>query len=145
MKAYLGRRYRLSASHRLFCASLSEAENQKVYGKCAHPHGHGHNYTLEIVVGGEIDEATGMVCDLTELDGLVEREVLEPFDHQNLNTLESFRERVPTTENLLLEIRKRLERALPRRLSLAVRVEETSKNFFEYWDEGSEKLPARDV
>ena len=143
MKAYLGRRYRLSASHRLFCASLSEAENQRVYGKCANPHGHGHNYTVEVMVGGEIDEATGMVCDLAELDGLVEREVLEPFDHQNLNTLESFRERVPTTENLLLEIRKRLERALPRRLTLAVRVEETSNNFFEYWDEDSEKRSSK--
>ncbi|MGD0369902.1 MAG: 6-carboxytetrahydropterin synthase, partial [Acidobacteriaceae bacterium] len=91
MRAYLGRRYRLSASHRLFCATLSEAENQRVYGKCANPHGHGHNYTVEVTVGGEIDGATGMVCDLAELDGLVGREVLEPFDHQNLNTLESFR------------------------------------------------------
>jgi len=139
MRAYLGRRYRLSASHRLYTEALNEAENQNVYGKCANPHGHGHNYTVEVSVGGEIDGATGMVCDLAELDGLVGREVLEPFDHQNLNTLESFRERVPTTENLLLEIRKRLERALPRRLTLAVRVEETSNNFFEYWDEGSGK------
>jgi 6-pyruvoyltetrahydropterin/6-carboxytetrahydropterin synthase len=139
MKGYLGRRYRLSASHQLFCGSLSEAENRKVYGKCANPHGHGHNYTVEVVVGGDIDGTTGMVVDLVELDGLVGREVLEPFDHQNLNTLESFRAAVPTTENLLLEIRKRLERALPRRLTLAVRVEETSNNFFEYWEEGSER------
>ena len=138
MKGYLGRRYRLSASHRLFCGSLSEAENRKVYGKCANPHGHGHDYTVEVAVGGDIDGTTGMVVDLVELDGLVGREVLEPFDHQNLNTLESFRAAVPTTENLLLEIRKRLERALPRRLTLAVRVEETSNNFFEYWEEGSE-------
>jgi 6-pyruvoyltetrahydropterin/6-carboxytetrahydropterin synthase len=145
MKAYLGRRYRLSASHRLSCASLSEAENRKVYGKCANPHGHGHNYTVEVSVGGEIDGATGMVCDLAELDGLVGREVLEPFDHQNLNTLESFRAAVPTTENLLLEIRKRLERALPRRLTLSVGVEETSNNFFEYWDEDSEKRLAKGV
>jgi 6-pyruvoyltetrahydropterin/6-carboxytetrahydropterin synthase len=145
MKAYLGRRYRLSASHRLFCASLSEAENQKVYGKCANPHGHGHNYTVEVVVGGEIDGTTGMVCDLAELDGLVVREVLERFDHQNLNMLESFRAAVPTTENLLLEIRKRLGRALPRRLTLAVRVEETSNNFFEYWEEDSGKLLAKGV
>ena len=83
--------------------------------------------------------ATGMVCDLVELDGLVGREVLEPFDHQNLNTLESFRGAVPTTENLLLEIQKRLAKALPQRLTLAVRVEETSNNFFEYWEESSEK------
>jgi 6-pyruvoyltetrahydropterin/6-carboxytetrahydropterin synthase len=79
MKAYLGRRYKFSASHRLFCASLSEAENQRVYGKCANPHGHGHNYTVEVMVGGELNPVTGMVCDLTELDGTVGREVLEPF------------------------------------------------------------------
>ncbi len=135
MRAYLGRRYRLSASHRLFCESLSEAENRNVYGKCANPHGHGHNYTVEMIVGGEIDKATGMVLDLQQLDGCVNREVLEPFDHQNLNTLECFREVVPTTENLVMEIRKRLQKALPRKLALTVRVEETSNNFFEYWEE----------
>ena len=138
MKAYLGRRYRLSASHRLFCESLSEAENQKVYGKCANPHGHGHNYTVEVKVGGEIDEATGMVVDLGELDRCIRREVLEPFDHSNLNTLETFRGLVPTTENLLIEIQKRLRKALPETLTLEVRVEETSNNFFEYREESSE-------
>lgn len=132
MRAYLGRRYRLSASHRLFCASLSEAENRSVYGKCANPHGHGHNYTVEVVVGGEIDRETGMVFDLGRLDGSVCREVVEPFDHQNLNTLECFRDVVPTTENLVIEIRRRLEKALPQRLIVQVRVEETSNNFFEY-------------
>jgi len=131
MKAYLGRRYRLSASHRLFCASLSDAENQRVYGKCANPHGHGHNYTVEVLVGGELDPVTGMVTDLVELDACVGREVLEPFDLQNLNTLEGFRESVPTTENFILEIERRLRRALPEKLSLTVRVEETSNNAFE--------------
>ena len=131
MRAYLGRRYGFSASHRLFCASLSEAENQRVYGKCANPFGHGHNYTVEVVVGGELNPVTGMVCDLTELDGTVRREVLEPFDHQNLNTLGAFRDRVPTTENLLLEIERRLRRALPEKTTLTVRVEETANNFFE--------------
>lgn len=132
MKASLGRRYRLSASHRLHTEALSEAENREVYGKCANPHGHGHNYTVEVVVGGEIDAATGMVCDLVELDGCVGREVLEPFDHQNLNTLEAFRNRVPTTENLCIEVERRLRKALRPELSLRVRVEETGKNFFEY-------------
>jgi len=131
MKAYLGRRYRLSASHRLFCASLSEAENRRVYGKCANPHGHGHNYIVEVVVGGEMDPVTAMVTDLVELDACVGREVLEPFDQQNLNMLEAFREAVPTTENFILEIERRLRRALPERLSLTVRVEETSNNAFE--------------
>lgn len=135
MRAYLGRRYRLSASHRLISESLSEAENQNVYGKCANPHGHGHNYTVEVTVGGEIDKTTGMVVDLRQLDGCVNREVLEPFDHQNLNTVECFREQVPTTENLVIEIRTRLQKALPQKLTLTVRVEETSNNFFEYWEE----------
>ena len=138
MRAHLGRRYRLSASHRLFSESLSDAENQNVYGKCANPYGHGHNYTVEVTVGGEIDRVTGMVMDLTQLDGCVKREVLEPFDRQNLNTLECFREVVPTTENLVLEIRKRLETALAGKFVLHVRVEETSNNFFEYWEEGSQ-------
>jgi GTP cyclohydrolase I len=101
VRAHLGRRYRLSASHRLFSESLSDAENQNVYGKCANPYGHGHNYTVEVTVGGEIDRVTGMVMDLTQLDGCVKREVLEPFDRQNLSTLECFREVVPTTENVL--------------------------------------------
>jgi len=131
MRAYLGRRYRLSASHRLHTAALTDAENLEVYGKCANPHGHGHNYTVEVLVGGEIDAATGMVCDLAELDGCVAREVLEPFDHQNLNTVEAFWNRVPTTENLCMEIEERLRRALRGDLSLKVRVEETGKNFFE--------------
>lgn len=132
MKAHLGRRYRLSASHRLHSGRLSEEENGAVYGKCANPHGHGHNYTVEVLVGGEIDAVTGMVIDLVELDGCVQREVLEPFDHENLNTLEAFANRVPTTENLCIEIEQRLRRALRPELSLAVRVEETSNNFFEY-------------
>jgi 6-pyruvoyltetrahydropterin/6-carboxytetrahydropterin synthase len=132
LKAYLGRRYRLSASHRLHTERLSEAENRSVYGKCANPHGHGHNYTVEVLVGGEINAATGMICDLTELDGWVSREVLEPFDHQNLNMLEPFENRVPTTENLCIEIERRLRTALRADLALTVRVEETSNNFFEY-------------
>ena len=132
MKAYLGRRYGLSASHRLSSPGLTEAENRAVYGKCANPHGHGHNYVVEVVVGGAVDAVTGMVCDLVELDATVGREVLEPFDHQNLNTLEPFLDRVPTTENLCIEIARRLRRALRPELSLRVRVEETANNFFEY-------------
>jgi 6-pyruvoyltetrahydropterin/6-carboxytetrahydropterin synthase len=134
MRAHLGRRYRLSASHRLHTERLSEQENHAVYGKCANPYGHGHNYTVEVLVGGEIDTATGMVMDLAELDGCMSREVLEPFDQQNLNTLREFENRVPTTENLCIEIERRLRGALRPEVSLVVRVEETSNNFFEYRD-----------
>jgi 6-pyruvoyltetrahydropterin/6-carboxytetrahydropterin synthase len=93
---------------------------------------------VEVVVGGEMDPVTGMVTDLVELDRTVEREVLDPFDRQNLNTLECFREVVPTTENSILEIERRLRRALPSRLSLSVRVEETSNNAFETVGRGLE-------
>lgn len=132
MRAYLGRKYRFSAAHRLCSERLSEAENRATYGKCANPHGHGHNYVLEVIVGGEIDGATGMVCDLTELDECVQHEILEPFDRENLNTLDAFVDRVPTTENLCIEIQRRLRRALRADLSLGVRIEETSNNFFEF-------------
>lgn len=132
MKAYLGRKYRFSASHRLCSERLSDAENHATYGKCANPHGHGHNYVLEVLVGGELDASMGMVCNLAEVDGCVQREILEPFDRENLNTLDAFRNLVPTTENLCMEIQRRLRRAIRPELSLAVRIEETSNNFFEY-------------
>src|SRR5215469_9234078 len=100
MKAHLTRRYIFSASHRLHTDALSEAQNADVYGKCNNPHGHGHNYALEVTVSGPVDEATGMVCNLVDLDDAVRREVLERFDHQNLNVLQDFATVVPTTENL---------------------------------------------
>ena len=132
MKAYLTRRYRFSASHRLHSDAMSEAENQRTYGKCNNPHGHGHNYALEVTVGGPVDEKTGMGCDLGELDGFVEREVLEPLDHTNLNTLERFQGVVPTTENLCVEIYGALERGFRAARVEKVRLEETMLNSFEY-------------
>ena len=92
MRAYLGRRYRFSASHRLHSDAFTDAENQAIYGKCNNPYGHGHNYTIEVVVGGNVDPATGMVCDLVELDSCVQNEILDRFDHTNLNTQAFFPE-----------------------------------------------------
>src|ERR1035441_10763180 len=100
MKVYLTRRYLFSASHRLHCDGLSEPENQATYGKCNNPHGHGHNYALEVTVSGQVDPETGMICNLSDLDGSVQREVLERFDHENLNCRSEFDGLVPTTENL---------------------------------------------
>ena len=80
MKAHLTRRYLFSASHRLHSAEMSAEENLATYGKCNNPHGHGHNYTLEVTVSGPVDPATGMVCNLVDLDGFVEREVLSRYD-----------------------------------------------------------------
>lgn len=132
MRAYFGRRYRLSASHRLHCDAMSDQENRVVYGKCNNPHGHGHNYVVEVIVGGEVDGATGMVCNLVRLDDCVTKEILERFDQTNLNSYEGFREVVPTTENFNIEVYRLLKSAFSDAELVSVRVEETAKNSFEY-------------
>ena len=132
LKIELGRRYRFSASHRLHSVELSEEENRRVYGKCNNPHGHGHNYVVEVRVSGNVDPATGMIANLADLDGFVEREVIEPLDHKLLNEeVAAFRGHVPTTENLCKEIFQRLK-PFPKAKLESVRVEETSNNAFEY-------------
>ncbi|HXW89738.1 MAG TPA: 6-carboxytetrahydropterin synthase [Terriglobales bacterium] len=132
MKAYLTRRYRFSAAHRLHSDQMSAAENAVVYGKCNNPHGHGHNYMLEVTVSGSVDGASGMVCNLADLDGFVEQEILERFDHQNLNTLPEFQRAVPTTENLCIAAYQILERGFRHAHLEKVRFEETMMNSFEY-------------
>jgi len=131
MKAYLGRRYLVSASHRLHTDELSAEENRAAYGKCNNPHGHGHNYVVEVLVGGKVDAATGMVVDLVALDRTVRERILNRFDHANLNLDPLFRDRVPTTENFSKAIFSLLGDALPQVELDHVRVEETENNFFE--------------
>jgi 6-pyruvoyltetrahydropterin/6-carboxytetrahydropterin synthase len=131
MKAHLTRRYRFSASHRLHSDAMSDAENAATYGKCNNPHGHGHNYALEVTVSGQVDE-NGMVCNLVDLDGFVEREILDRFDVQNLNTLPEFAEWVPTTENLSIAVYDILQRGFRLAHLERVRFEETLMNSFEY-------------
>ena len=132
MTVYFGRRYRFCASHRLFCPEWDELRNLEMFGKCANPHGHGHNYTVEVLVGGRVDAVTGMVFDMVALDRYVTDTVLEPFDHSNLNRLPSFAGRVPTSENVCIEIFDRLQRVLPAGVLRQVRLEETVNNFFIY-------------
>ena len=132
MKAHLTRRYMFSASHRLHNEEMSPQENVATYGKCNNPYGHGHNYALEITVSGPVDETTGMVCNLTDLDGFVEREILERFDQQNLNVLPEFARDVPTTENLCTAIYDILRRGFRHAHLEKVRMEETMMNSFEY-------------
>ena len=132
MKAYLTRRYRFSASHRLHSDAMSDAENRATYGKCNNPHGHGHNYILEVTVSGLVDEGTGMVCNLVDMDGFVEREILARFDLENLNLREEFSKVVPTTENLSTAIFEILQRGFRQAHLEKVRMEETMLNSFEY-------------
>ena len=131
-RVYFGRRYMLSASHRLHSDALSPQQNRAVYGKCNNPHGHGHNYTVEVLIGGAVDPETGMVVDLKQLDSVVRTRVLDRFDHTNLNLDPLFANRVPTTENLCRAVFELVDgTTAPARL-VQVRVEETENNFFEY-------------
>src|ERR1700757_3343048 len=132
MKAYLTRRYWFAASHRLHCEGMTAEENQEVYGKCNNPWGHGHNYQLEVTVSGPVDAKTGMVCNPVDLNGFVEKEIVERFGHQNLNTLPEFTNEVPTTENLCVAIYEILRRGFRHAHLEKVRMEETMMNSFAY-------------
>ena len=132
MIAHLTRRYLFSASHRLNNPDMSTEENLRTYGKCNNPHGHGHNYALEGTVSGPVEQSTGMVCNLADLDGFVEREVLSRYNLENLNTLKEFAQTVPTTENLCIEIFEILQRGFDKAHLERVRIEETMLNSFEY-------------
>ena len=132
MKVYLTRRYGFSASHRLHSAALSAEENRATYGKCNNPFGHGHNYFIEVTVSGPVDPMTGMVCNLADLDGWVRENILERYDHQDLNHLTEFAQKVPTTENLCVEIYQLLHRGFTHAHLDKVRIEETMMNSFEY-------------
>jgi 6-pyruvoyltetrahydropterin/6-carboxytetrahydropterin synthase len=132
VKVELGRRYRFSASHRLHTVHLSEEENSRVFGKCSNPHGHGHNYVVEVSISGDVDPATGMIANLADLDAFVQHQVLDEFDHKSLNEdVPAFRDQVPTTENVCIEIFQRLK-SFPKAKLERIRIEETGKNSFEY-------------
>ena len=132
------RRYAFSASHRLHAPGLPEVENQRLYGKCNNPHGHGHNYVLDVSVSGPVDSRSGRAVDPAALDRLVREHVLPEFDHKNLNEqVPAFGPLVPTTENLGLLIHRRLkqnwESVFPAgwpRLE-KIRIAETERNIFE--------------
>ena len=135
---HVTRRYHFCASHRLRSPQLSEEDNWRTYGKCDHPYGHGHNYTVEVRALGPLDGQTGRALDPALLDQLVGEEVLLPFDHRNLNTeVDSFHGMVPTSENLGVEICRRLKqnwgRVFPGEWPKLerVRIEETPRNIFE--------------
>jgi 6-pyruvoyltetrahydropterin/6-carboxytetrahydropterin synthase len=133
----LARRYRFPAAHVLSHPSLSSEENERVYGKCANPAGHGHDYGLEIAVTGEVDPVSGQVFDREVLDSLVRERVLDRFGHRLLNDDPAFVDRVPTAENIALVVEALLADEIARRpgARLArVRVEETRKNAFETGD-----------
>lgn len=132
---FLTRQYHLCAAHRLHSIHLSDKENQELFGKCNNPHGHGHNYYVDIQVKGEPSPITGMIINLSELDEIVEREIMDKFDHKNLNLdTEEFKELNPTSEVVAMVFYNLLK---PHIANLhKVGIWETEKNYFEYLGEG---------
>ena len=134
--AHLSRRYSFAASHRLHVDALSPEANRSTFGKRNNPFGHGHNYTAQVTLSGHVNPTTGMVTNLADLDAFSQREMLDSFDHANLNTLECFRDVAPTTENLCVEL-WRIYAQYPHAKLERIRVEETGNNSFDYFGEGA--------
>lgn len=133
---YVTRRAEFSASHYYHNPSFSTEENRRIFGKCNNPHGHGHNYTLEVTVGGEVDATTGMVLDLKDLKKLLEDEVLQLMDHKFLNKeVPVFAVKIPTTENIAIEIWKLLAPKLTFGKLHRIRLYETPDLFVDYYGE----------
>ena len=134
MTVLVGRRETFNAAHQLYDPGLSDEENRRLFGKCANLHG--HNYVLEVVVAGEVDQASGYVLDLKLLSDIMNGQVIQDVDHRNLNTdVPWLKGRIPTTENLAVTFWERLQPELPEGLLRSVRVWETDKNWAEVGDQ----------
>jgi len=130
---YITRRETFAAAHRLFKPELSDEENFKLFGKCSNPNWHGHNYTLEVVVAGEVDRDTGFVMDLQELKEIMRTVIIENVDHKNLNIDTKFMKGIiPTSENIVLAIWKELRNKISKGKLYSVKLYETENNYFEY-------------
>ncbi len=132
----LTRKAEFSAAHYYYNDEWSQQENEKIFGKCANRNGHGHNYTLEVTVAGEIDPVSGFVVDLKALKDIMEREVIQAYDHRHLNLeVPEFRSVIPTTENIAIAIWKRLEPKITGARLQRVRVFEMPDLFADYCGE----------
>ena len=133
---YLTRKAEFAASHYYHNPKFTAEENQRIFGKCNNPHGHGHNYTLEVTVKGKVDQRSGFVVDLKELKEIMNREVIDAMDHRFLNKeVADFKDRIPTTENLAISIWGRLKPKLNLAELHRVRVYETPDLFVDYYGE----------
>ncbi|MFT4024867.1 MAG: 6-carboxytetrahydropterin synthase [Flavihumibacter sp.] len=132
-KVAVFRKEHFNAAHRLYRPEWDEARNWEVFGKCSYPHYHGHNYELVVKLVGEPDAATGYVMDLKRLSDIIQREVIERFDHRNLNLdTTEFASLIPTAENIAVVIYRLLRPHLDPEHELFIRLYETERNFVEY-------------
>ncbi|MEG9437173.1 6-carboxytetrahydropterin synthase [Edaphobacter sp. HDX4] len=133
---FLTRKAEFSSAHFYWIEDWTEEENYKVFGKCANRNGHGHNYTIEVTVAGEVDPVSGFVVDLKQLKDILEDEVIRVYDHRHLNfEVPEFRSNVPTTENIAIAIWKRLSGKIPNARMHRVRVYEMPDLFAEFYGE----------
>jgi 6-pyruvoyltetrahydropterin/6-carboxytetrahydropterin synthase len=133
---FLTRKAEFSSAHYYWNDQWSQAENERVFGKCANRNGHGHNYTLEVTVSGEPDATSGFVVDLKEMKDILEREVVSVYDHRHLNLeVPEFKAAIPTTENMAIAIWKRLDGKIPGAKLHRVRVYEMADLFADYYGE----------
>jgi len=133
---YVTRRERFSAAHKLWNTSLSDNENNKIFGKCAYPNSHGHNYQLFVTVKGEVNSKTGYVIDAKKLSSIIKKNIIDKTDHRNLNLDVDFLENTnPTIENLLVKFWKQLETPIKKKnCSLhKIKLIETENNYGEYY------------
>ena len=132
-KVAVFRKEHFNAAHRLFNPSWDEERNNKIFGKCALPNYHGHNYELIVKVVGEPDINTGYVMDMKELSDIIQREIIERFDHRNLNLdTKEFKHLNPTAENIAVVIYELLRPLIDTKLDMQIRLYETPRNFVEY-------------
>jgi 6-pyruvoyltetrahydropterin/6-carboxytetrahydropterin synthase len=136
MEAYITRRERFSAAHRLFRHEWDNEKNYEVFGPCSNPNWHGHNYDLYVTVKGEIDTETGFVVNIKELSKIIKKEIIEKVDHKNLNTEVDFMQgRLASTENLAVAFWEQMEQPL-NNLGIElyrIKIKETENNFIEYF------------
>lgn len=136
---FLTRKAEFSSAHFYWNEAWSQDENERVFGKCANRYGHGHNYTLEVTVAGDVDPVSGFVVDLKELKEILEREVVSVYDHRHLNfEVPDFKTKIPTTENIAIAVWNRLNGKIPNSTLHRVRVYEMADLFADYYGEQSE-------
>ncbi len=133
MKVSVFRKEHFNAAHRLFNPAWTDEKNRAVFGKCNNPRYHGHNYDLVVEVRGEVDPETGYVIDLGYLSSLIQKHILDDFDHHNLNEeVEEFKSRIPTAENIAIVIWERLRPEIDKNLELSITLYETERNFVRF-------------
>ncbi len=130
---FVTRREIFSSSHRIYNPDFSENENERVFGKCSNPNGHGHNYTLEVTVAGEVDTKTGYVIDLKLLKEIIIENVIQKVDHKNLNLdVDFLKGKIPTSENICTGIWNQLINKIPSGKLYSIKLYETENNYVEY-------------